>query len=172
MTTRQNDQRQGDPPDTADGTETAAERHAAAELQRQLEKSMAFGKELRRRRINAGFRYVKSLATAAGISLPYLSQIEKGWRVDNGKPVELSDEKMKKISELLDWPLHEIYEVLGKIPAQEGLFSVSRLKLLDEFAKLSEAERLEIIRQLLNAMPGGEQSKQPATPGRGRIKGQ
>lgn len=111
-----------------------------------------FGHELKRHRLNKGYRFLASLSEASGISQGYLSQVEHGIRSDKRSPVFMSDDKMDIISKLLDWPKQEMYETLGRVPQDDSIFAVSPGRLQDEFSKLTEDDKLRVLKELMATM--------------------
>ena len=116
-----------------------------------------FAHELIRRRLNKGYRFGIEISKAAGVSRSYWSSLERGCRPGDNRPVFASPEILSNISKALDWSLSEIYETLGQLEPSGAESPKSVLELPDhalreEFAKLSQDERLRLLRLLVNVI--------------------
>ena len=79
------------------------------------ERLEAFGKEVRRRRMERGFDG-KMFAAKINISPQHLSQIETAYDKGGRGPVVPGDDAIEAISDVLAWQVIDIRRMLGHIP--------------------------------------------------------
>jgi transcriptional regulator with XRE-family HTH domain len=107
-----------------------------------VERMKVYGRELRRRRIEAGFQELKEFAARIGVSNQHLSQVETAYSRDGRPAVGLGDDVMEAVARELKWKVIDQRRVLGQIPESEI-----------EYVPVEEDEA-ELLRFLRNQPPG------------------
>jgi transcriptional regulator with XRE-family HTH domain len=83
------------------------------------ERMRIYGRELRRRRIEAGYQELKEFAVRIGVSNQHLSQVETAYSRDGRPSVGLGDEAMEAVGRELGWRVIDQRHMLGQVPAEE-----------------------------------------------------
>ena len=83
------------------------------------ERLEAFGKEVRRRRMERGFDG-KMFAAKINISPQHLSQIETAYDKGGRGPVVPGDDVIEAISDVLSWRVIDIRRMLGHVPDRDA----------------------------------------------------
>ena len=83
------------------------------------ERMREYGRELRRRRIEAGFEELKEFALRIGVSNQHLSQVETAYSRAGRPSVGLGDEAMEAVARVLGWRVIDQRHLLGQVPTEE-----------------------------------------------------
>lgn len=111
---------------------------------------MKIGEWLRRYREGKGYT-MQDIANMCGISMPYVSMIERNKNPQTGKPLNLSIEIYKKIAAGTGRSLAELAEEIDDIELPKGFSRVNdeEEKILSGYRNLNYSNR-QIFRQILS----------------------